>query len=333
MYGKPIGSCTPGHCPATGLDEDLIFMISALGLPPDHLPPMIARMDPETIVQQMQNLATQSPADLLAPLRSYCQAYTGDLLLLEGPADLEEGVLFQISLADMSRDLEAGVLLISRLSSPAVVNGLLAAHHQLGSRLLGVLFNDVAEDQNTMLRQSIMPFLEGRGIPVFGVLPSDRILRSISVAELVNQLEAQVLCCQEHTEDILIEAFVIGAMSVNSALKYFRRSEHKAVITGGDRTDIQLAALETGSACLILTGQHSLDPRIQHRAEELEVPILLVELDTFTTSERIERVFGQVRLQERVKVRCIESLMSTNFDFSRFCQHLNITPPLVSSRP
>lgn len=332
MCGKPIGSCTPGHCPTSGPDEDLIFMANALGLPLDRLPPMIARMDPDSILDHMHNLATRSPTDILAPLRSYCQSFSGDLLLLEGPADLQEGILFQLSLAEMARDLDAKVLLISRVSGPAVVNGLLAAQQQLGSRLLGVLFNDVAEDNTTLLQEHIIPFLEGQGIPVFGVLPSDRILRSISVAELVNQLQAQVLCCREHTEDILIETFVIGAMSVNSALKYFRRSEHKAVITGGDRTDIQLAALETGSACLILTGQHTVDPRIQQRAEELEIPILLVELDTFTTSERIERVFGQVRLQERIKVGCIESLMSANFDFSRFCQHLHLTPPLASSR-
>ncbi|MEN9204846.1 MAG: phosphotransacetylase family protein [Thermostichales cyanobacterium SZTDM-1c_bins_54] len=329
MYGKPIGSCTPGHCPTEGNDEDLTFMITALGLPPDRLPPMVARMDPQTILNHLQQ---DAPPDLLAPLRSYCQTYQGDVLLLEGPADLQEGFLFHLSLADLAQDLAAAVLLITRFPSPAVVDSLLAAQHALGSRLTGVLFNDVAAEQEEMLRQRVIPFLEGRGMPVFGVLPSDRILRSISVAELVNQLQAQVLCCGDHADEILIETFVIGAMSVNSALKYFRRSEHKAVITGGDRTDIQLAALETGSACLILTGQHSLDPRIQQRAEELEIPILLVEFDTFTTSERIERVFGQVRLQERVKVQCIETLMSANFDFSRFCQHLGLTPSLASAR-
>ena len=37
---------------------------------------------------------------------------------------------------------------------------------------------------------------------------------------------------------------LVGAMSVESALSYFRRKPNKAVITGGDRADIQLAALE-----------------------------------------------------------------------------------------
>ncbi|MEN9220636.1 MAG: AAA family ATPase, partial [Thermostichales cyanobacterium GMQP_bins_62] len=144
MYGKPIGSCTPGHCPTEGNDEDLTFMITALGLPPDRLPPMVARMDPQTILNHLQQ---DAPPDLLAPLRSYCQTYQGDVLLLEGPADLQEGFLFHLSLADLAQDLAAAVLLITRFPSPAVVDSLLAAQHALGSRLTGVLFNDVAAEQ------------------------------------------------------------------------------------------------------------------------------------------------------------------------------------------
>ncbi len=41
------------------------------------------------------------------------------------------------------------------------------------------------------------------------------------------------------------------------------RGENMAVITGGDRTDLQLAALETSTTCLILTGSISPDPLIE----------------------------------------------------------------------
>ncbi|GAB4211509.1 MAG: phosphotransacetylase family protein [Synechococcales cyanobacterium] len=329
MFGKPIGSCPPGHCPPNGLDEDLAFIAKTLNLSPETMPPMVARMDDATLRNHIHHPPTVAP---VLPLQTYCQSYEGDLLLLEGPADLHEGFLMNLSLAQMAAGLDAQVLLVSRFTGTAVVDGLLVAQQQLGSRLMGVLFNDVPPDQIAVIQTEVTPFLAQRGIPTLGILPSHSTLRSISVEELVNQLQAEVLCCPDRLDEILIETFVIGAMSVNSALKYFRRSEHKAVITGGDRTDIQLAALETASACLILTGKHPLDPRIRQRAEELEVPILLVDLDTFTTSERIEQVFGHVRLHETVKVRCIESLMSANFDFAQFCQRLQLTPPLVGSR-
>ena len=45
------------------------------------------------------------------------------------------------------------------------------------------------------------------------------------------------------------------------------------------------------------------EPLLQliHRAEELEVPILKVDLDTLATVEIIEEAFGHVRIHESIK--------------------------------
>ena len=80
-----------------------------------------------------------------------------------------------------------------------------------------------------------------------------------------------------------------------------------AVVTGGDRTDLQLAALETSTHCLILTGHIPPQPLILSRAEDLEIPILTVNLDTLTTVEIVDRAFGHVRLQEPIKVSVFRS--------------------------
>ncbi len=74
-----------------------------------------------------------------------------------------------------------------------------------------------------------------------------------------------------------------------------------AVVTGADRTDIQLAALEASTQCLILTGAGEPLPQLSNRAEELEVPLLKVDHDTLDTVEVIEQAFGHVRLHEAVK--------------------------------
>ncbi|MGY2780053.1 uncharacterized protein ACVW0B_001967 [Thermostichus sp. MS-CIW-23] len=330
-YGKPIGSCEREDCSLEGGDPDMRFVAESLRLTMDQMPPMLLRLNEEALLAQMKRApGDPAPECPVAPLLEFVQRSPADLVLLEGPADLYEGELFGLSLAKMAQALDAPVLLISRYHSSLAVDSLLFVHRQLGSRLAGVLLNDVPPDQMQPAKTIIRPFLEGHGIPVLGILPSHRILRSISVGELVRQLDAEVLCCPDRM-DLMVEDIAVGAMNVNSALKYFRKLDHKAVITGGDRTDIQLAALETSTLCLILTGKLPLDPRIQSRAEELEVPILSVDLDTFTTINRIERVFGQIRLHEEVKVRCIQELMSANFDFSRLYAHLGLTQPLVSA--
>jgi BioD-like phosphotransacetylase family protein len=120
----------------------------------------------------------------------------------------------------------------------------------------------------------------------------------------------------------MVESLAIGAMNVNAALEYFRKGENMAVITGGDRTDLQLAALETSTTCLILTGSISPDPLILSRAEDLEVPILSVNLDTLTTVEIVDQAFGNIRLQEQVKVDCIRQLMGEHFQIDRLLEKL-----------
>lgn len=327
-YGKPLGTCSQADASQGGTDPDLEFMAQALDLDLGEMPPTVLQLNGDQLLESMAH-PDQQP-DYLAALREYRSQAGVDLVLLEGPGTLQEGEMFQLSLLNMAQQLDTQVLLISRYHSPLVVDGLLAAHHHLQEHLAGVVINDVPEEQLSTVEQVIVPFLESRQIPVLGILPSHRVLRSISVAELVVQLRAEVVCCSDRL-DVMVEDFAVGAMNVNSALKYFRKSDHKAVITGGDRTDIQLAALETSTLCLILTGKLPLDARIRSRAEELEVPILSVDLDTFTTIERIDRLFGQVRLHETAKMRYVQEIMSRNFDYSRLSAHLDLTQPLASS--
>lgn len=319
-YGKPLGACLDGACVADSDDPDIAFITQILELQPAQVLPTILRLDVQTLQERLQGA---SKTDFTTQLAAYCQA-AADVVLLEGPTSLCEGLLFDLSLPQMAEQLDASVLLIVRYHSHTCVESVLAAQQQLGTHLQGVILNDVPKTEWELVRSSVVPFLEAQGIAVWGMLPTSRLLRSISVAELVHQLNAEVLCCDDRL-DLMVEEFTIGAMNVNSALKYFRKSHHKAVITGGDRTDIQLAALETSTHCLILTGQIPPTELIRARAEELEVPILSVELDTLTTVERIERVFGQARLHEPAKVERMQELLAEHVDLNHLYATLAMT--------
>ena len=121
------------------------------------------------------------------------------------------------------------------------------------------------------LRQEVEPALERIGSPVLGIIPRSPLLRSISVADLTRRLDAEVLCCRERL-DLMVETLSIGAMNVNAAMEFFRKRRNMAVVTGADRTDIQLAALEASTQCLILTGIGEPLPQLINRAEEAGGP-------------------------------------------------------------
>lgn len=315
-YGKPLGNATDED----GKEADVSLIAQVLGLSADRLHPTLLYLDQETVNKR---LGGEDNKDYRAALGEYLGV--GDLALLEAPATFGEGNVFDLCLRQMAEVLDGSVLLVARFHPQELVDSLLAGKRELGDRLAGVLINDIPQDDLDLAETKIRPYLERQGIPVLGMMPRSSILRSVSVRQLVQQLQAEVLCRGDRL-DLMVESLTIGAMNVNSALKYFRKGTNMAVVTGGDRSDIQLAALETSTNCLILTGQIAPQPFILSRAEDLEIPILSVDLDTLSTVEIINHAFGHVRLYEPIKINCIQQLMVEYFDIDRLMNHLKIEP-------
>ncbi len=319
LYGKPLGTC-PSESSPSGTDADVEFIAQYLHLPENRLRSPILSLDEATLTKR---LAGEDHHDYQVALAQYLDISNGNLVILEGPGTLDEGSLFGLSLPQIAAVLDASVLLLARFQSVYSVDAILTAQERLGSRLIGVCLNDISAQHMETVYGTVQPFLEAKGISVLGMLPRSNLLRAVSVGELVRQLGADILCRADRL-DLMVESLKIGAMNVNSALKYFRKGTNMAVVTGGDRTDIQLTALETSTQCLILTGQVTPSDLILSRAEDLEIPILSVDLDTLTTVKIIENSFGHVRLAEPVKVECMRQLMAENFQIDRLIAKLGL---------
>lgn len=323
-YAKPIGTCISES--TDSLDEDVRFIAQTLDLPDDRVRPTLFSLDEATIAQQLDKEKLIYRSDVEAELESQGE----DILLIEGPGTLEEGALFGLSLPDMAAMSQASVVLVTRYHSALVVDRLLAAKQKLGDALIGVVINDVPGNLLEMSRSAVKDCLERHNIAVLGILPRTPIMRSVSVEALVHHLKAEVLSQPPRIDNIMVEEISIGAMNANSALRYFRKAHNMVVVTGGDRFDIQMAALESSTQCLVLTGRLAPRKDILIRARDLEVPILSVDLDTLTTVEIIEKAFDQVRLHEPIKVECIDHLMDQNFDTARLIEALGMSPAMTA---
>jgi hypothetical protein len=174
----------------------------------------------------------------------------------------------------------------------------------------------VGPDDREALEGELGQYLERRGIPVIGIVPSDDLLGAITVRELAEHLPAKLLCCEKALDELVVH-FVIGAMGVASAATYFRQLSDKAVVTGGDRADIQLAALQTATKAIVLTGNIYPSGPILKRAQQLGVPLLLAAHDTLTTVERIEQITGRLRVREAAKVARARVLFEKHVDMAR----------------
>jgi len=315
-YGKPIGTCCDDRS-SSSIDDDVQFLTKQLNLSADRIVPTVLTLDAHHL---QKRITGEDTTDYSAHIQDALNHGSG-LMLLEGANTLIEATAFNLSTSQLANQIDASVLLVVRYHAISLVDTLLSARAMLGDRLLGVTINDIPLDEMDDLRDQVVPYLEAQGIPILGLLPFSPLLNSVSVAEIVRKLEGEVLCCQERL-DLMVEGIQVGAMSVNSAIKYFQNAHNTAIVTGGDRADIQLAALETATHCLVLTGHRLMPPKmVLDRAEELEIPVLSVELDTLTTIERIESMFGQMRVQEPMKVNYIKQLIAEHFDVDRLLAH------------
>jgi BioD-like phosphotransacetylase family protein len=325
-FGKPLATSldwdpNKGPLPQPLIDDDVRFVSETLGLAADRLIPSLHLLSPTTATQRLGQGDLQA-GDGFAAMRQQIADDDG-LTLLECAGSLQEGLLYGLSLPQLAEGLDAGVLLVHLWQDSCSVDALLAAKQTLGSRLVGVVLNAVTPGEVESLERQVVPALENLGLPVFGVMPRSPLLRSVTVGELVRRLSARVICCEERQE-LLVETLSIGAMNVNSAMEFFRRRRNMAVVTGADRTDIQFAALEASTQCLILTGAGEPLPQLISRAEELDVPLLKVDHDTLATVEVIEQAFGHVRLHEAVKATYAFRLVEEHCRLDRLFSALDL---------
>jgi len=319
-YFKPYGTM-PVTVDGVITDEDALYINRSL-----PRPAAIADVCPVVRTQAFieRTLAGETGDTRATVLQAFDRCAEGrDVMVIEGPAEPAQGACAGLSLSDVGSLLSAPVLLIDRPRPADLPEDALWTAGYLGERLAGVIMNGVHESRLPVARGRIVPFLESRGVPALGVIPFDPALGSVTVREIVEALDAVVITAEDRLQ-YSVEAFMVGAMGQEKALRFFRRKANKAVITGGDRADVQLAALETSTRAIVLTGNLAPDPFVIARAEELGVPMLLVDTDTLTAVERMETLLGRVHLHDPVKAARIRRMFEEHCDVERLLRVVGV---------
>ena len=312
-YLKPMGK-VPVKKGKTIYDADALFIKETLGLddPVETISPFVQTYESQTLLYE--GGLKDVKKDVLAAFKTLKKK---DFVIIGGGGDLFEGALTGLHVLQLVNDLKAFVLMIEPWRGEASADVLFGASKLIGERFLGGIMNKVPANTVNFVKETVRPFLEKKGVKVFGVFPKDRGLEAVTVRQLNDILNGKVLCCEDRLDEF-VENFSVGAMDVDSALAHFRRMQNKAVITGAYRSDIQLAAMETSTRCIILTGGLTTNDVVIGKAQAKGVPIITVTEDTFTTIDKIESQMGKTSLREKHKVERVKELMDIEFDMKRF---------------
>ncbi|GAB4320937.1 MAG: phosphotransacetylase family protein [Promethearchaeota archaeon] len=300
--GKRVGYFRP-FTRATSkddVDEDAVVAANVLG---SKTPTRSAL----SVHQNMffETLEAVGRDEVLARIKAAYDEIASDLdsVIVEGNRLTHQFYSFDLCDAEIARALGADVVLVNSCTSDVSIDDLLVLVDLVrskGASLRGVVFTDLTKDMENRVNGVFKPFLEKRGLAVLGVVPRTPALAAPTVAEVHEAIGGEVLVRgSEEKWGGLVEGFIIGAMNFASALRYLRRGLNKAVITGGDRSDILLAALDASTSLLVCTGNLRPTTQVLAGARERGVPVILVASDTFTTASRLKGIVPRIQVDEK----------------------------------
>jgi hypothetical protein len=311
-YMKPKGTRLQSSVGKT-LDEDPMLAREVLDLdaPIHELEPIVYS---PTFVQEVVRGREDTDA-LREQVRTSFESLAADhdLMIVEG-GGLVAGAAVDLTDGDIAALLDARVVLVAPYAEPRDVDTVVDAADRFGDRLGGVLFNGVNDAAYDDLTTDVVPFLEGRGIRVLGTVPREQALAGVTVEELAEEVGATLLT-QDAPTGTFLERFIVGAMGATEALTQFRRTRDALLITGGDRSELQAAALDApGIEAILLTGGMRPSGALLGRAEDAGVPVLVVQSDTTTAIERVEAILRAGRARDRSTVEEMSDLLATYAD-------------------
>ena len=207
--------------------------------------------------------------------------------------------------------LDARVVVVLGYEESGLIGAAIDAKSLFGDKLCGVIINGVTRYKIREAKRVMLPKIESEGITVLAVIPEDRKLLGTTVNELAQHLNGEIISWKEKGDNF-VDNYLIGGMVLDWGVLYFERHLNKAVIVRGDRPDIQMAALQTETSCLVLTGGHDPIQYVEYEAQEEEVPIIKVDSDTLNTTIVLESLQKKSVFGHPVKRKQFDELIDQN---------------------
>jgi BioD-like phosphotransacetylase family protein len=226
-----------------------------------------------------------------------------DYIIIEGAPSIKKYI--RVGLDDVTIAQSLGineVVLIQAKSSDKCIDELFFTKKYFEFRemkIKGVIFNKIDHDYKARIEELNENHIKRYNIPIIGIIEKSMELLSPRVSEIMEAIGGELI--NETTIDGLnsiVETYLIAAMHVQAALKYLRSVKRAVVVTGGDRTDVILAALNENVLALVLTGFIQPDVKVIYEANERGVPLILSPTDTYTTIRNMEHVKPGIQEEE-----------------------------------
>jgi len=224
---------------------------------------------------------------------------------------------------EIARALKARVIVVENYAREKPAPQYVNSYRGFGEDLLGFILNRVPKRELKRSCEELTSRFTGAEMRILGVLPEERSLLAFTVGELAERINGELLNNGEKAIE-LVENVMVGAMCVDSGLDYFGRKTGKAAVVRNDRPDMQMAALETATRCLVISGDGEPFDYVRFKAGEKGIPIIATRNDTDTVIKNIEDLLDQTRFRQEKKLNRLAEVLSPNLDFKTIYSGLGL---------
>ncbi|NQY73998.1 MAG: hypothetical protein HRT90_04465, partial [Candidatus Margulisbacteria bacterium] len=171
--------------------------------------------------------------------------------------------------------------------------------------------------------------LDRFGVKVLGVIPHEKLLTYPSISELAEDLDMEILYSKKDSLQNVVRKFVIGDMQPHNALDAF--TENTLLIVPGNREGLILTALIGNMlennvvyyvSGIVFTNGIRPHQKLLDLIYRTNIPLLLVEEDSFTIASKINSTIFKVRAEDSEKISRIKSLIEEYVDIEYICNQI-----------
>ena len=241
-----------------------------------------------------------------------------DVILMEASSNIHKNVSAQIV-----DTLDAQALIVTNYHKNLSSNQIRPWTKVFGEHLSGFVINGLTRHLIKTAKTESQALSTSSGSNIYGFIPESRKLLGSSVNQIAQHLNGRFVV-HEEPSDILVEHLMIGGMGMDPAELYFGTKNNKAVIVRGDRPDVQLAALNTSTACLVLTNGIEPIEYVKYEAELEKTSIIVVETNTLQTMEILNTLMDNTNFDHTSKLTEFSQLIDSHFDLPNLYRNIGI---------
>ena len=310
--GEDVGYLKP-WADRLGDKESLVYDKDAEAF--KHTLNLPGNLDQFSIVPDYETFIENPPMEEKETTESLIERYdkiskNKNITLIEGPRNFSFGTYLGLSASDIAKELESKIIIVANGDLGVIMDKALickSIFESCGLDVMGTVIN-MAEDREEMLKLA-KPALEKKGLRVLGIVPNQRKISYLTPRRIAEELGGKILA-GEGGLDREVGHTAVGALTVSRALGPMRKRRNIALITGGDRTDMQLASFEVSTSCLILSGGIFPDQTVLSKAEQDDIPVLLVSEYTYDVAKKVEHIVPTIKPGEEDKIESIKNTVN-----------------------